>query len=346
MADIKQINYQKICTSLLKGLPERATEVIVRRFGLKTGENETLEAIGETYGITRERVRQIEREGLSKVKSKMGEYKDVLEYFSKTLDSYGGARKESSLVSLFGKEKNYPHILFLITLSGDIVKHSQDKEFYDFWARNNKLVESAKQIISHAINTLNKDKKPVSFDKIFEFEKSNVSSVLNKKADKKIVESYIEISKIIQKNSEGNFGLKNWVEINPKGIKDRAYLVFKKLGKALHFSEVAQEIESQFASLNKKAHVATVHNELIKDQRFVLVGRGLYALKEWGYEPGVVREIIVKVMREDNKPMHKDEIISAVLKQRMVKENTVFLNLQNKNYFQRDNSGRYIVKEA
>jgi len=346
MINTKQINYQKICSSLLKGLPERAIDVIVRRFGLKTGENETLEAIGETYGITRERVRQIEREGLSKVKSRIGDYKDILEYFRKTLDSFGGARKESSLVSLFGKEKNYSHILFLITLSGDIVKYSQDKEYYDFWARDNKLIESAKQIISHTINSLNKDKKPVSFDKIFDAEKSNVSSVLDKKADRKVVESYIEISKVIQKNSEGNYGLKNWVEINPKGIKDRAYLVFKKINKALHFSEVAKEIENQFASLNKKAHVATVHNELIKDSRFVLVGRGLYALKEWGYEPGVVREIIVKVMKENSKPMHKDEIISAVLKQRMVKENTVFLNLQNKNYFQRDISGKYIVKEA
>lgn len=346
MGDLKQINYQKICGSLLKGLPERATEVIVRRFGLKSGQNETLEAIGETYGITRERVRQIEREGLSKIKSKMGEYKDVLDYFRKTLDSFGGVRKESSLVSLLGKEKNYSHILFLMSLSGDIVKYPQDKEYHDFWARGEKLESSAKQIVLHAIDSLNKEKKPVPFDRIFETEKGNVSSVLGKKADRKTVESFVEISKTIQKNSAGSYGLKNWVEINPKGIKDRAYLVLKSVGKALHFSEVAKAIESHFSNLNKKAHVATVHNELIKDPRFVLVGRGLYALKEWGYEPGVVREIIIKVMKENNKPMHKDDIITAVLKQRMVKENTVFLNLQNKNYFQRDDSGKYLVREA
>lgn len=346
MIDAKKINYQKICSSLLKGLPERATDVIVRRFGLKTGENETLEAIGETYGITRERVRQIEREGLSKVKAKMGDYKDVLDHFRKTLDSFGGVRKEASLVSLFGKEKNYPHIIFLLTLSGDIVKYQEDKEYYDFWAKDGKLVGSAKEVISSAIAYFNKEKKPVSFDKIFESEKNSISSILGKKADKKTAESYIEISKMIQKNREGNFGLRNWVEINPKGIKDRAYLVFKKVGKALHFSEVAKAIESHFSDSNKRAHVATVHNELIKDSRFVLIGRGLYALKEWGYEPGVVREVIVKVMKENNKPMEKSEIIEAVLRQRQVKENTVFLNLQNKNYFQRDTEGKYVVKEA
>lgn len=346
MIDIKQVNYQKICAGLLKGLPERATDIIVRRFGLKTGVNETLEAIGETYGITRERVRQIEREGLSKVKSRMEEHKDVLDYFRKTLDSFGGARKESSLVSLFGKEKNYSHILFLLTLSGDILNYPEDKEYHSFWARDEKAIESAKKIISSAMSYFNKEKKPVSFDKVFDAEKGNVSQILGKKADKKTVESYIEISKMIQKNSEGNFGLKNWVEINPKGIKDRAYLVLKKFGKALHFSEVAKEIENNFANLNKKAHVATVHNELIKDQRFVLIGRGLYALKEWGYEPGVVREIIAKVIKESDKPMDKKEIIEAVLKQRIVKENTVFLNLQNKNYFSKDSDGKYIVKEA
>lgn len=346
MVEKKQINYQKICGNLLKDLPERVTDVIVRRFGLKTGQNETLEAIGETYGITRERVRQIEREGLSKIKLKTKEYKDVFDYFRKTIDSFGGVKKESSLAALFGKEKNHPYILFLISLSEGIVKYSQDKEFYDFWARGDKLIDLAKQIVSHAINSLNSEKKPISFDKIFELEKNSISSILNKKADKKIVDSFIEISKTIQKNGDGDFGLKNWVEINPKGIKDRAYLVFKKVGKALHFSEVAKAIETHFSSLNKKAHVATVHNELIKDPRFVLIGRGLYALKEWGYEPGVVREIIIKVMNENKRPMQKEEIIEAVLKQRMVKENTVFLNLQNKNYFKRDSQGKYLVKEA
>lgn len=346
MVDAKKINYQKICSTLLKGLSERVTDVVVRRFGLKTGQNETLEAIGETYGITRERVRQIEREGLFKIRAKIGEYKEVLDFFSKALESFGGVKKESSFVFMLGKEKNRSQILFLLSLAKGISKYPEDKEYHGFWVKDEKFVALAKQVIGQAINYFNKEKKPVSFDEVFESLKSSVSSILGKKVDRKIVESYIEISKVIQKNSEGNLGLKNWVEINPKGIKDRAYLVFKKVGKALHFSEVAKAIESHFSALNKKAHVATVHNELIKDPRFVLVGRGLYALKEWGYEPGVVRDIIAKVIKENSKPMDKNEIVEAVLKQRMVKENTVFLNLQNKNYFYKDSQGRYVVKEA
>ena len=89
----------------------------------------------------------------------------------------------------------------------------------------------------------------------------------------------------------------------------------------------------------------TVHNELIKDPRFVLVGRGLYALKEWGYEEGQVKDVILKILKEARKPLPKEEILAGVLKQRMVKENTVLLNLNNKKYFLKTPEGKYISKD-
>ena len=36
------MNYQKTCENYLKDLPQRTTDIIERRFGLKTGERETL----------------------------------------------------------------------------------------------------------------------------------------------------------------------------------------------------------------------------------------------------------------------------------------------------------------
>jgi hypothetical protein len=76
-----------------------------------------------------------------------------------------------------------------------------------------------------------------------------------------------------------------------------------------------------------------------------LVGRGLYSLEEWGYAPGVVKDIILKVLREAKEPLAKQDIVSAVSKQRFVKENTILLNLSNKKYFTRTPEGKYIVKE-
>ncbi len=148
----------------------------------------------------------------------------------------------------------------------------------------------------------------------------------------------MEISKKIQQNKEGLFGLSDWPEINPRTIKDKAYLVLKKNQKPLHFSRITDLIEGG-------ALVQTVHNELIKDPKFILVGRGIYALKEWGYEPGYLKDIILKVLKESQKPLTKQEILSAVFEQRMVKENTVLLNLSNKKYFLRDDKGRYLIRE-
>ncbi len=226
----------------------------------------------------------------------------------------------------------------MLNLCEGLKKYQESDDYDAFWYSNDKAVEDLNSIVKNAISYFETKKSSVSFGEFYAAEKSNLSF------DKKAVEACIEISKTIQKNNEGKLGLKDWVEINPKGIKDKAYLVFKKLNKSLHFSEVAERIQDLFVS-SKKAHVATVHNELIKDPRFVLVGRGLYALKEWGYEPGVVKDVIINILKNEG-PLAKDELIQKVLKQRMVKENTVFLNLQNKNYFTKDSKGKYTVKEA
>ena len=132
--------------------------------------------------------------------------------------------------------------------------------------------------------------------------------------------------------------------INVKGIRDYAYLVIRRHGSPIHFKEVAELIKKLF---NKKAHVATCHNELIKDSRFVLVGRGLYALKEWGYMSGVVKDVIKKIL-EKNGPLTKEQIIEKVLKERYVKENTIMVNLQNQKFFKKnkDHTYEYIGEDA
>jgi hypothetical protein len=81
---------------------------------------------------------------------------------------------------------------------------------------------------------------------------------------------------------------------------------------------------------------------LIKDGRFVLVGRGLYALTEWGYSQGTVVDVVMRILKEAG-ALSKDEIINHVLKERFVKENTILVNLQNAKYFKRDENGRYFL---
>jgi DNA-directed RNA polymerase delta subunit len=122
-------------------------------------------------------------------------------------------------------------------------------------------------------------------------------------------------------------------------MRDYAFLVMRRHGSPMHFSEVAKAINSHF---DRPSHMQTVHNELIKDDRFVLVGRGLYALKEWGYEGGIVRTVIQKILEKDG-ALTKEEIIKRVLKERYVKENTILVNLQNSKYFAKDGQGNYTL---
>jgi len=144
-------------------------------------------------------------------------------------------------------------------------------------------------------------------------------------------------SKNIGKNPLGEWGRMTAPAIRTKGIRDYAYLAIKRKGAPMHFSEVAETIGTVFS---KKAHVATTHNELIKDPSFVLVGRGLYALTEWGYTPGVVRDVIRDVLKAEG-PLKKDEVIKHVKKARFVKDNTILVNLNDSRYFKRMKDGRY-----
>lgn len=340
-----KFDFVKICANLLKGLPERTTDVISRRFGLASNE-ETLESIGESYGITRERVRQIEREGILKIKPRIKEYPRVFAYFSEALNTLGGVKKTDSLISLIGRGKNQNQIAFLLSLSDDVKKYFEDEDYFTFFSNSENAANEAKKAVELAVSKLNSEKTAVLIPEFFDKEKKAINSAVSLKVDADIFDSYLEISKKIKKNPEGKIGLANWVEISPKGIKDIAYLVLKKEGKSLHFSKVAELIQDSPYFKRQKTHVATVHNELIKDQRFVLIGRGLYALKEWGYEPGVVREVIAKVIKDAGRPLTKEEILENVSKQRIVKANTVFLNLQNRSFFLRDSQGNYTINTA
>ena len=316
-----KFNVQTICHSaLLKGLPSRTEDVLERRFGLR-GERETLEEIGAKYGITRERVRQIQDDGLMilRKRAQSPECQKIFKAFAQELKNSGSLRKEDILLSDLGEGyENY--VYFLLTISGQFQRFSETEDFYAFWATDKNAFKNASKALNSFIAELQKKHQPTFLPNF-------------------CLASYAEISKKVLKGSENLYGLREWPEINPRGIKDRAFIVLKKTQKPLHFSEVATLI-------GHGALRQTVHNELIKDQRFVLVGRGLYALKEWGYEPGIVREVIANVLKEAKKPMGKDMVVDKVLTQRLVKPNTILLNLQNKKYFLKTSEGKYTVREV
>lgn len=321
-------NYQKICQDLISELSPRQREVISERFGLNGGGRKTLEAVGENFGVTRERIRQIQDGALGEVKSKAGSYQAIFQNFKKYFQSVGDLRKEDTMLKELGEGKWPNQVYFLLALGSGLARFGANKDFHPLWATGSASLAKAQKIISSLYRKLAELKKPLTLLELAKFASQNTS----------VLESYLEVSKKIQKNSAGVFGLKDWPEINPRGVKDRAYLLFKKTQEPLHFTKVADMLEGSL--------VQTVHNELIRDPRFILVGRGMYALKEWGYEPGQVKDVISRILKEGRKPLTREEVLNKVLAQRMVKENTVFLNLNNKKYFSRTAQGKYQIQEA
>lgn len=328
-------NYQEISHHLLDNLSDREKEIISRRFGLDQKPRETLQVIGADHGVTRERVRQIERTSLAKLKSKISLQDPAFQFFLNQLETSGKLRKEESLLRVLSPEASFRYdVLFLLFLVDEFERMSENRSFYPFWTIDRNSSGLAKKIDAQVFKKIKSKGRPL--------ESKEIESLVS--VEPALLFTVLEVSKRIEKGPNGLWGLNDWPEIHPRGIKDKAFIVFRKENRPLHFRELAQLIDENDAFKgNRKAHPQTVHNELIKDEQFVLIGRGTYALKEWGYEQGLVKDVIVKVLAKAKKPIPKNEIVERVLKQRKVKRNTIFLNLRDKKLFAKNSNGYYTL---
>lgn len=333
---------KQITKKLLEVLSERAQDVLIKRYGIgKNTEKMTLEAIGKEYGITRERVRQIEEYSLANIR-KSDEFKKtevVFEELKSYINELGAIVSEQELLSHFSKNESIQnHIHFLLVLGSDFTRIKEDKFFNHRWVIDSALAEKVHVSIKKLYEGLDED-AIVSESELIESFLGYLKNVSEQYKDEAILRRWLGTTKKIDKNPLGEWGRADSPNINVKGMRDYAFLVIRRHGSPIHFREVADTITQLFG---KKAHVATCHNELIKDSRFVLVGRGLYALTEWGYISGVVRDVISEIIKKHG-PLTREEIIDKVLKERYVKENTIMVNLQNPEYFKKDSKGRYSI---
>lgn len=332
---------KQVTKKLLSPLSGRAKDVVTSRFGITDGaERKTLEAIGKQYGITRERVRQIEQFALSTIKKSdtFGEFAHVFAELKQAIHKLGGIVAEHDFLGKVSKDaETQNHVHFYLTLGDDFKKHKEDDSFHHRWTINQKVTDIVHNALTDLYAGLDNEEL-VSESHIIDTFTSKLSELAPEYRSEEIIKRYLAISKSIGKNALGEWGKTSSPHIHTRGIKDYAYLVMRKFGSPMHFKDVAKDISKYFG---KKAHVATTHNELIKDERFVLVGRGVYGLREWGHVGGVVRDVIVEVLKESKKPMTKEAIIDHVLKKRVVKANTIAVNLQNTDFFKKTKDGLY-----
>lgn len=335
---------KQVTKKLLSVLPDRARDVLEKRYGLGASpETYTLEAIGKMYGITRERVRQIENYGIQSIQKSdaYGEFSESFEELKEAILSLGGVISEQELFAELTKDQSLRNHLYFILVVGEPFKRiKEDSTCHYRWCLESKLSETVESALKNIFESLHEDDL-ISEDEIIARLKEELGEIEEKYRDEKILRRWLAISKQIDRNPLGEWGHATSPNVRAKGIRDYAYLAVKRHGSPMHFKEVAEAIKNLF---DKKAHIATTHNELIKDKRFVLVGRGLYALTEWGYSAGVVKDVLRDILTTHG-PLTREEIIDKVRKERYVKDNTIIVNLQDASLFKKLPDGNYILVE-
>ena len=339
-----RLNTEQIAQEILRGIDrEREREIIARRFGL-FDRRETLEQIGEILGITRERVRQLEKSVVArlKVQSEGGELahaQQVEEALLTYLREHGAVarvQEVSAAVTAENSRTDQSRVAFLAMLCPQlVVLEDDDRYFHAIGIKETRDTAALQTDIAKVVAAIEKAGKPMPIAEI-----AKTAGI----QDAKQVAALASISKKLA-TLNGHWGLVKWPTVNPKNIRDKIYVILKENGKHMHFNDIADAIKkSDFK--RKDVTTQAIHNELIKDKRFVLIGRGIYALKEWGYKKGTVADIIAQVLREAGEPLHRDEIVKRVLKSRFVKETTILLNLQGKSQFKRVAKATYELDEA
>ncbi len=333
MAQFSTEQLNSLIDSALASLKkERDREVLLRRGGINLPKNQTLEQIGQDLNITRERVRQIEKAALTKIRETHNHDHDFASASLALLDTSGGIVSLQSLLDqLELDEENKPQAVFLLKTNPSIVYVDRNDHHSQILLLDERYNQAQlKELHDELIEAVKKQAKPAKFSAIAKrIDGPHTPNALEQIA---IASSYLA-------QLDNMWGLTSWPEVNPKSIRDKIYLVLKKAGRPMHFSEIARKISTLKAN-PKKVTTQAVHNELIKDKRFVLIGRGIYALSEWGYRSGTVADIIEEVLREES-PLSKDEIVKRVLARRQVKTTTIVLNLQEKPQFVRVDKGVY-----
>lgn len=333
------LDLDELLNNLFLVLTEKEATVIKKRFALQGSQKQTLEKIGKHFNVTRERIRQIESIALGKLRRtvRTTRLEEVNDLAKSILQAHGGVMAESGLISAVllriqdSKDVDGSVLRLSFSIDTELQRGSKSNTFWPFWRLESLVMDDITLIVNNIVKILKKRKSCMQTDELVSAIQS-LNLFEGRVPSRELIVSCLSIDERLKEISEG-WGLTDWRFVRPRSIRDKVEIILKKTGEPLHFMEIANRIrEAEFD--HKNVTVQAVHNELIRYPQFVLVGRGLYALREWGYEPGTVADVIEKILEEKG-PLSKKEIISEVAKQRTVKVGTISLNLQKMPYFKR-----------
>lgn len=342
---VVNFNPQEVTGKILLGLADRSKDVIEKRYGLK-GKSKTLEAIGQSYGITRERVRQIENLAKKQIRDSEGfvQYaQQAVDELENLINLLGGIAEQDHLLETISPSRDdESHLYLLLDLANPFYDERENDNYYKTWTTNVNNRKYIQKSLNHLYENLDTNEIISEVEIIKRFLDNIEDDKIEGSVNEDLARRWLEISKKVDKNPLGHWGRTDSSNIRTRGVRDMAYLVLRDAGEPMHFRDIADLTGERFG---KKINIATMHNELIKDPRFDLVGRGKYALGEWGFFGGTVSELITEILSA-KKSMSEEEVIKSVLERKMVKESTIKINLKNKKLFTQDKeTKKYSLKK-
>ncbi len=336
-----------LVNNLLLLLSDKEKSVVSKRFSLNGMPKCTLEQVGKEFSVTRERVRQIEKNALSKMRRNVfnTSLRHLHDFALSVVTENGGILKEDHLFSevqgllpeKFTVDEGSLHLSLVLHEGLECVGNTIN--FYPYVRDNNVSDYYLKHASNHLINQLHKygDVKPI--DKLHNDLKPVFTEI---NFDPVRVRSLVRIDKRLTILDDDLVGLVEWRHIHPRTLRDKILYILRKERNSMHFRDIADKISNEKFD-RRSINIQAVHNELIRHEQFVLIGRGIYALSEWGYEGGTVATVISRILKK-HKELSQDEIVDIVLKQRQVKKITILLALKNNNVFERIGRKRYRLK--
>jgi DNA-directed RNA polymerase alpha subunit len=335
----KSLGLENLVKYILSKLSVRHRDIMSRRYGLWEGKRETLEEISKSFGVTRERIRQIQK---SQVKKIQRVYKNSTQLISSLEDLF--IKKLRPFLEANKNIANSSELLKIIydidneKIGADLANEFLSEVFFDekpifsgYVINFDKdvvgLFEKDQEFylkLMQVTNACLKEKKtPQSIDELIVYFTNNKSVG----EDREKIKRFLTVSNVA-KDATGKFGLEKWEYFNSRSIHGMAERALIEINKPAHFTQIALLMNDLFPEYG----IFDSHNVHARiggrKDIFVWVAPGVFGLKRWGLErPPYVKDYLIKLLKKTNKPMHINELTEKVLEKCNCSKSSVFLTL-------------------
>jgi predicted DNA-binding protein YlxM (UPF0122 family) len=333
-----------VISQLLRLLSPKERLVIERRYNLDHSGGATLEEIGKHFKVTRERIRQIEKSALQKLRRNVftTPLSSLFTLATDVMRERGGAIEQNiffnELVTkiMDGVSVDKDSLILAFELDSTYVVVGNTIKLHPYIRLQNISDDLITEICQSAARLLEENGDIVPKQ---DFVRQLFSLFQSRQyVSPAFIESVLHLDKRLKVLPDA-YGLFSWRHIHPRTLRDKIFYVLRQSSKPMHFVDIANRIiETKFDT--KRVNLQAVHNELIRCSDFVLIGRGIYALKEWGYQSGTVMDVIESILKERGE-MDQEDIVKSVLERRQVKRITILLALKDSTKFVRTGRKRY-----